>query len=54
MESGKKPPADDEVRQRIAALKAKKPIAAAEPNGFQYDPTEPLRLINPSKRTLDE
>jgi hypothetical protein len=52
--SSQKPPADDEVRRSIAALKARKPVAAAEPNGFQYDPTEPLRLINPSKRTLDE
>lgn len=49
VDSGQKPPADDEVRRRIAALKARKPAAASEPNAFEYDPTEPLRLINPLK-----
>jgi hypothetical protein len=53
-DSRQKPSGDDEVRRRIAALKARKPVAAAEPNGFQYDPTEPLRLINPLKPRSDE
>jgi hypothetical protein len=53
-DSSQKPSGDDEVRRRIAALKARKPVAAAEPNGFQFDPTEPLRLINPSKTSPDK
>jgi hypothetical protein len=53
VDSTQKPSGDDEARRRIAAFKAKKSVAAAEPNGFQFDPTEPLRLINPSKPTPD-
>lgn len=41
---------EDEVRRRIAALKARKPPAEAPADGFHYDPDEPLRLINPGKR----
>ncbi len=43
-------PSEDEVRRRIAALKARKPPAKAPADGFHYDPGEPLRLINPGKR----
>ena len=41
---------DDEIRQKIADVKARKPVAEPAPNGFHYDPDEPLRLINPVKR----
>jgi hypothetical protein len=43
-------PSDDEVRQRIAALKARKPAAEPTTNEFHYNPDEPLRLIDPGKR----
>jgi hypothetical protein len=43
-------PSDDEIRQKIADLKARKPVAEPAPDGFHYDPDEPLRLINPDKR----
>ena len=41
---------DDEIRQKIAEMKARKPVAEPTPDGFHYDPDEPLRLINPNKR----
>jgi hypothetical protein len=41
---------DDEIRQKIADVKARKPVAEPAPEGFHYDPDEPLRLINPVKR----
>ena len=41
---------DDEIRQKIADVKARKPVAEPAPDGFHYDPDEPLRLINPGKR----
>jgi hypothetical protein len=41
---------DDEIRQKIADVKARKPVAEPAPDGFHYDPDEPLRLINPVKR----
>ncbi len=44
-----KGPSDDEVRQRIAALKARKPATASPDSGFYFDPTEPLRLIRSGK-----
>jgi hypothetical protein len=47
-------PSDDEVRQRIAALKARKPATSSPDNGFYFAPTEPLRLINPGKITSDD
>ena len=47
-------PNDDEVRQRIAAMKARKPVATPSDNGFYFDPTEPLRLIDPGKRKPEE
>jgi hypothetical protein len=43
-------PSDDKVRQKIAELKARKPVAEPAADGFQYNPDEPLRLINPDKR----
>ena len=41
---------DDEIRQKIAEKKARRPVAEPAPDGFYYDPDEPLRLINPDKR----
>ena len=41
---------DDEIRQKIAEKKARKPVAEPALDGFHYDPDEPLRLINPVKR----
>ena len=41
---------DDGIRQKIADVKARKPVAEPAPDGFHYDPDEPLRLINPDKR----
>jgi hypothetical protein len=43
-------PDDDEIRRKIADLKARKPLAQPAADGFQYNPDEPLRLINPDKR----
>lgn len=43
-------PSANEVRQKIAVLKARKPVAEPPADGFQYNPDEPLRLINPDKR----
>jgi hypothetical protein len=54
VDSTQKTFADDEVRQRIAALKARKPVVETEPDGFHFDPTEPLRLINPTKLVPDK
>lgn len=45
---------DEEVRQRIAALKARKPATTKSDNGFYFDPTEPLRLIDPGKQKPEE
>ena len=42
-------PSDDDVRRRIAALKARKPVVAPAADGFYFDPTEPLRLLDPGK-----
>jgi predicted TIM-barrel fold metal-dependent hydrolase len=43
-------PREDEVRRRIAALRARKPATEPAPDGFHYNPDEPLRLIDPGKR----
>jgi hypothetical protein len=43
-------PSENEVQQRIAAMKARKPAIASSDNDFYFDPTEPLRLIDPGKR----
>jgi hypothetical protein len=45
-----KRPSEDEIRQKIAELKARKSVAEPAAEGFQYNPDEPLRLINPVKR----
>jgi hypothetical protein len=45
---------DDEVRQRIAAMKARKPATTSPDKGFYFDPTEPLRLIDPGKKVRDD
>jgi hypothetical protein len=45
---------DDEVRQRIAALKARKPATSSPDNGFYFDPTEPLRLIERGKQDSND
>ena len=47
-------PTEDEVRQRIAALKARKPATMSSDNGFYFDPTEPLLLTDPRKPTSDD
>jgi len=46
--------AEDEVRQRIAALKARRPATRPLPDDFQFDPTQPLRLITPGKPASDK
>jgi len=41
-------PSDEEVRRRIAALKARPKSAPVEPSKqFEYNPDEPLRLLKP-------
>jgi hypothetical protein len=40
----------DEVRRRIAALKVRKPVIELTPQGFRFDPSEPLRLKKPDKK----
>jgi hypothetical protein len=44
-----KKPGDEEIRQRIGALKARKPVTTLRPDGFHFEPTEPLRLITREK-----
>jgi hypothetical protein len=36
--------------EEIAAVKARKPATTLSDNGFYFDPTEPLRLIDPGKQ----
>ena len=43
-------PSEDEVRRRIALLKARKPATEPATDDFHYNPDEPLRLIDPGKR----
>jgi hypothetical protein len=47
-------PGPDEVRQRIAALKARKPVTTPSRDDFHYDPSQPLRLITPGKPRSDQ
>jgi hypothetical protein len=47
-------PSDEEVRRRIAAFKARKPVAAPSLNDFHFDPHEPLRLIPREKPEPDQ
>jgi hypothetical protein len=44
----------DEVRRKIAALKVRKSVIDPTPEGFHFDPSEPLRLKNPGKKGSDE
>ena len=44
----------DEIRQKIADVKARKPVAEPAPDGFHYNPDEPLRLISPGKRDSND
>ncbi len=43
----------DEVRRMIAVLKLRKPVSEPTPEGFQFDPGEPLRLKKPGKKGAD-
>ena len=47
-------PSENEVQQRIAAMKARKPAITSSDNDFYFDPTEPLRLIDPGKRESND
>ena len=47
-------PSENEVQQRIAAMKARKPATVSSDNDFYFDPTEPLRLIDPGKRDSND
>ena len=47
-------PSESEVQQRIAAMKARKPAITSCDNDFYFDPTEPLRLIDPGKRESND
>jgi hypothetical protein len=40
----------DEVRRKIAAVKARKSVIEPNPEGFHFDPSEPLRLKKPGKK----
>ena len=46
-------PSEDEVRQRIAAFKARKPATSPSPATFHFDPNEPLRLITRGRPESD-
>jgi hypothetical protein len=46
-------PSGDEVRQRIAAFKARKPVTTPSRDDFHFDPDEPLRLITREKPGSD-
>ena len=47
-------PSENEIQQRIAAMKARKPATVSSDNDFYFDPTEPLRLIDPGKRDSND
>jgi hypothetical protein len=47
-------PSEDEVRQRIAAFKARKAVATLPRDEFDFDPNEPLRLITREKSEPDK
>jgi hypothetical protein len=42
--------AAEEARRRMAALKARRSLIEPTPEGFQFDPNEPLRLKKPAKK----
>jgi IS30 family transposase len=43
----------EDIAQRIAAVRNRKPPEPT-PTGFHFDPSEPLRLINPGKQKAGE
>ena len=43
----------EEVRQKIAALKARKYLNELIPEAFQFDPSEPLRLTKSGERAAE-
>jgi hypothetical protein len=45
---------DEEVRRRIAALKARKPETTPSIGEVDFDPTQPLRIITPGKPVSDK
>jgi len=47
-------PSENEIQQRIAAMKARKPATVSSDNDFYFDPTEPLRLVDPGKRESND
>lgn len=47
-------PSADDVRQRIAALKARKAVTTPSQEDFHFDPSQPLRLITPGKPRSDK
>ena len=47
-------PSEKEVQRRIAAMKARKPTITSSENDFHFDPSEPLRLIDPGKRDSND
>jgi hypothetical protein len=47
-------PSENEVQQRIAAMKARNPATMSSDNDFYFDPTEPLRLIDPGTRDSND
>jgi hypothetical protein len=46
-------PSDEEVRRRIAAMKARKAPNSPAADDFHFDPTQPLRLIPREKPGSD-
>jgi hypothetical protein len=46
-------PSGDEIRQRIAGFKARKPVTTPSRDDFHFDPNEPLRLITREKPDPD-
>ncbi len=51
---GQKAVNDEEARRRIAALKARKPATTPSIGEFDFDPTQPLRLVTPEKPASDK
>jgi hypothetical protein len=47
-------PSQDEVRKRIAALKARKSVTAPSLEDVHFEPTQPLRLIAREKPGPDK
>ena len=47
-------PSEDEIRQRVPTLKARKPVRTPSLDDFHFDPTQPLRLITREKPEPDK